>query len=432
VLDRDPFRRWFSALLDHAAPRIERMRLADSSAWSMHGGFVVHRSHGFFSVVGAEWTDVEGSVRQQPFLDQREIGTLGFLLRTDRGRTEILVHAKIEPGNVGFVQLAPTCQATYSNALRLHGGEAPPFVELFPRGGAGIVYDVEQSEQGTRFLYKRNRNVLAVTAADVPLPETHRWLDVETLLGCLHDDWLLNTDARSVLVCAPWERLVGRAPFSSSRDGFGAELRRSLHAPSAHRTLDEVRERIVRMRALAETPAVIGLDALRDWSPDEEGISPRDAAVPFRVRQIRVQVRGREVPEWDQPIVDSAGDGEVLLACGRIEGVLHFALRAEREVGLASRVELTATVVVPPGVAADDVALHAWRGEVVAKVHQSEEGGRFHRDTNRYRIVDVGPAFSAGPAHFWLTLGDIRTLLDEPGWLTNEARSALSLLLPWM
>lgn len=59
-------------------------------------------------------------------------------------------------------------------------------------------------------------------------------------------------------------------------------------------------------------------------------------------------------------------------------------------------------------------------------------GGRFYQDSNRYRIVDIGDACDVDRMACWLTLGDIRRLLDEPGWLTNEARSALSLLLPWL
>jgi len=115
----------------------------------------------------------------------------------------------------------------------------------------------------------------------------------------------------------------------------------------------------------------------------------------------------------------------VLLACGRIDGVLHFLVRAQAEPGLHDKVELTPTVVVPPG----ETSNASIAGTVVAECRQSEEGGRFYRDTNHYQIVDVGEACDAD---YWLTLGDVRQLLDEPGWLTNEARSALSLLLPWL
>ena len=419
-------REWFSALRDEAACHVENIPLSESREWSLRGGFISHRSQGFFTVTGLQWMSRSGTLIQQPFLDQREVGTLGFLMRTRRGRQQLLVQGKIEPGNVGFVQLAPTCQATYSNAQRLHGGDSPPFVEYFPRD-ASVVYDVEQSEQGTRFLYKRNRNVLVSIAEQGPLPNSHRWLDLDSLLDLTLEDYLINTDARSVLVCAPWERLVSRAPFSRYSHGFGHELMVSSCSASHHVPLEQVKARIREERVATENPTVVGLDGLPSWSLDDEGVVPV-SGTSFRVRQIRVRVKGREVPAWDQPIIDSATEGKVFLSCGRIDGVLHFLFRAQSEAGLSSKVELTPTFVVPPGGTSDD----QWQGKILAEVRQSEEGGRFYRDTNLYRIVDTGNAVEADPSHYWLTLGDVRALVDESGWLTNEARSALSLLLPWM
>ena len=131
-------------------------------------------------------------------------------------------------------------------------------------------------------------------------------------------------------------------------------------------------------------------------------------------------------------IIESGSPGRVSLVAARLDGILHFLFRAQPEPGLGSKVELTPTIVVEPGDAADESSTGRWQGKVVAECLQSEEGGRFYRDTNAYRVVDIGIAGDAGPNGYWLTLGDVRLLLDEPGWLTNEARSALSLLLPWM
>ncbi|HEV2720501.1 MAG TPA: NDP-hexose 2,3-dehydratase family protein [Thermoanaerobaculia bacterium] len=390
---------WLSSLLDEARCRVDTIPLADSAEWRFEDGAIVHRSRGFFRVIGLQCRDDDAAL----FIDQRTVGTLGFLIRDH----ELLVHAKIEPGNVGLIQLAPTCQATESNALRMHGGAAPPFIDAFPRGAA--LYDVDQSEQGTRFLGKRNRNVLAAARRYLPLPPTHRWMPADEVLELTRLDYTVNTDARSVLVCAPWYRLVGRVPFSRFRGGFGAELMVSAHWSS--RSLERVKASILAMRAAAPDPVIV---PLHDVSPN--GV---------RVRQIRVSVRGREVPSWDQPILDSSSEGKVILACGRIDGVLHFLFRARPEPGLRNKVELTPTVVVEPG----GHAAAGVDGVVVAEVRQSEEGGRFYRDTNLYQIVDVG---EASDAEHWLTLADVRQLLDEPGWLTNEARSALSLLLPWL
>jgi len=70
-------------------------------------------------------------------------------------------------------------------------------------------------------------------------------------------------------------------------------------------------------------------------------------------------------------------------------------------------------------------------GTVVARVRQSDEGGRFYRDVTEYRVIRR-PEPDPQPNSIALTLGELQELLLEGGWLTNEARSALSLLLPWL
>jgi oxidase EvaA len=424
----DDIGQWFSLLLADAGCQLEWMPVGQSAEWSVQDGVIAHRSKGFFTVVGLRWTSPAGRQVEQPFLDQQEIGTLGFVMRIEEGRRQLLVQAKFEPGNVGLIQLAPTCQATRSNIQRLHGGNSPPFVEYFPEE-SNALYDIQQSEQGTRFLRKRNRNVLVAASVESSIPVTHRWMEVDFVLDLMARDFLVNTDARSVLVCSPWQQLVSRAPFSRYSDGFSSELLLSMRSPSVHRSLAEVREQVQRLRSITEPPEIIGLDELSGWEWTPEGLSAEDGFL--RVRHIRVAVTGREVPAWDQPIIDSVSDGMVLLVCARIDGVLHFLFRLGTEAGLYSRVELTATEVVEPGDPYDDVRMR-WSGTVVAQCRQSEEGGRFYRDTNTYRIVDIGAAGETEPDCCWLTLHDIRQLLDEPGWLTNEARSVLSLLLPWL
>ena len=73
------------------------------------------------------------------------------------------MQAKIEPGNVNNVQLSPTLQATKSNYTRAHQGKSPAYLEYFVNATPyQILLDQLQSEQGARFLRKRNRNIILV------------------------------------------------------------------------------------------------------------------------------------------------------------------------------------------------------------------------------------------------------------------------------
>src|SRR5690606_25540604 len=133
--------------------------------------------------------------------DQQEIGTLGFLLRRyktspwrklfKQKEHELLLQAKVEPGNVRLAQIAPTYQATASNHDRVHDGGMALFHEYFEPGYPGIVYDKKQSEQGTRFFYKRNRDVLTVLEdADTQpmLTNAYRWARVSDVLNLVQED----------------------------------------------------------------------------------------------------------------------------------------------------------------------------------------------------------------------------------------------------
>jgi len=421
-----------ASLLDAASFSVEEIPMSGSDAWILRDGFVVHRSGGFFRIIGLQWAS-GGSQMEQPFIDQREIGTLGFLLNNRGSRRRLLVQAKIEPGNVGGIQLAPTCQATSSNTRRVHGGSPPPLTECFIPGDKTIVYDRLNSEQGTRFFHKLNRNVLGITAGDVPCPDSHMWMDVDEVLELLDEDYMINTDARSVLVCAPWEKLVGRKPFSRCKSEFGRELMESSSSPSRNVRIDGMSAAVNAMRAASAGPKLVGLETLCGWDIGNNKIAPKGQTdTSFCVRQVKVRAIGREVPEWDQPIVDSSCEGKIYLLCGRIDGLLHFLLRASDEPGLRNKVELTPTLIVQPG-STPRADFYDFRdGVVVAQCRQSEEGGRFYRDVNHYQLIDVDDAMDVPRGFFWMTLFDIRRLLDEGGWLTNEARSALSLILRWL
>ncbi|GAA1738548.1 NDP-hexose 2,3-dehydratase family protein [Microcella frigidaquae] len=419
--DSDELVRWLGEVAADADLRIEALRLGDSADWALRDGAIRHRTDRFFRVVGVRTPEGD-----QPLLEQREIGTLGFLLRGD-ARREVLVHAKVEPGNVGGAQLAPTVQATASNADRVHGGQPPPFSREFASDAVRERSRVLGSEQGTRFAGKLNANVIADAVRALDNGPTHRWLAVDALLELLDHDWLVNTDARSVLVTADWADLVGRAPFTRRRDDWSARLAASLAAPA---DTDAVRDALAAARRAAGVAHPVALDLLEGWVLDDEGVSPRGAGA-FRVRQVAVHCRGREVERWDQPIVDSAGEGLVELWVDDRGPHPLFGLTAVAEPGLLDRVELTATVVRPPGVRRPEPQ-RGGADAVIATVRQSDEGGRFLHDASRYTLLRVAEPERAPAGTHWLSLGQLVPLLRSGRTLTNEARSALSLLLPWL
>ena len=82
------------------------------------------------------------------------------------------------------MQVSPTIQATRSNFLQLHGGRRPAYLEYFLRDGSAAapavrtLFDQVQSEQSSRFLGKRNRNVMVLAEGDVEALPSHRWMTI--------------------------------------------------------------------------------------------------------------------------------------------------------------------------------------------------------------------------------------------------------------
>jgi oxidase EvaA len=156
----DQVSEWIAERRDAVEVSCRPVPWSELREWKQVGGRIVHRAGGFFSVAGlaARMPAVEVS---QPIIVQPEVGILGFAVRRRGAAREILLQAKAEPGNLRGVQVGPTVQATESNCKRVHGGRPTPYLELFTRPLPGSrVADSLQSEQGTRFLGKYNRNAM--------------------------------------------------------------------------------------------------------------------------------------------------------------------------------------------------------------------------------------------------------------------------------
>lgn len=426
---------WMDELRRDEDFKIEHIPLADSRQWQWRDGAIRHATGRFFSVVGVEAVEPDGKSVSQPMLDQREIGTLGLIVRKKEGKAEVLVQAKAEPGNIGLFQLAPSCQATASNAACLHGGAPPPMAEYFLQNHpCEMVADSLQSEQGTRFFGKRNRNCTLRVLGDIRPGKYHRWVEARTLLSRLASDHMMNTDIRSTLLVSDWNLLSNGEPFGGG--GFAEILQASYLLPDLHawQPLERVRAKLIQAPQWKSRPAIVPLESVPGWQAAAESLDAVGGG-PFSVRFIQVRSLSREVSDWDQPIVSSAGQGEIILPMGFYQSQAHFLFKIVCEPGFVNRFELTPACVIEPGGfpdAADPGVCMSASGKPIVSCLQSEEGGRFLFDENRYALSDVGSLQDVPENYHWLTLGQIKTLLDEGERFTNEARSVLSLLLCWL
>ncbi|WP_433335400.1 NDP-hexose 2,3-dehydratase family protein [Spirillospora sp. CA-294931] len=439
------FRRWYAERESIDVAEVQRIPLSSLEGWETlpGSGNIAHRSGRFFTVEGLEVRSPGAPVPawQQPIINQPEIGILGILAREFDGVLHFLMQAKNEPGNCNGVQLSPTVQATRSNYTRVHGGNSVPYLEYFQAASRHRVQvDVLQSEQGSWFFRKRNRNIVVEVEEDVEVLDGFRWLTLGQLHGLLAIDDLVNMDARTVLACLPFAGPGQAGASSAADDGLGGAIRRSCdeEVGSLH-TLGEVQSWITEARAGAELrTATLPLGELKGWSRSEYAISHEDGLY-FDIMAVEVKAGSREVSRWTQPMIEPRGTGIVAFLVTRIDGVLHVLVQPYVRPGHPDAVELGPTVQCTPGNYAQDAlparlrflpaVREAAPERVLFDTTLSEEGGRFFHARNRYMVVetDAGPELE-DPLFRWVTLHQVAGLLRHAHYLNIEARSLIACL----
>ncbi|EDY38455.1 dTDP-4-keto-6-deoxy-L-hexose2,3-dehydratase [Cyanobium sp. PCC 7001] len=422
-----------------------------SGEWRYRDGALQHNSGGFFSIVGVEATAGGRTTLRQPLINQPEVGILGFLLQRRGGEPHLLIQAKPEPGNIGLAQAAPSVQATRSNYKRLHHGKPTPFLQYFTGDPAATLRaDSLQSEQGTRFLGKYNRNMTVELPGDLELDldDVYRWAPVREVCALLVSDFQINTDARSVLASSDWSALAGgEGPFGRCRGegGFGEALLRSYASgPEQEHSSDAlILQRLEALRAAHPfAVATVPLDDQVDWLEGRQ-LRLLGPAGSFDVRQVAVSSSEREVRSWDQPIVAQEREGTAVLLAREFDGVLHLLFRCRAEIGFKEGFQYGpalqdaggAPSPVPELDAEEELleALHRRSTPVLSNLH-SDEGGRFYRSVARYTIalLDSAEAPPQSPSLSWMTLAQIERLVKRQGVFSNEARSLISMLLAYL
>ena len=420
LVHQDQVARWICEVRFRDSMVVKQSNIKRSNAWALKEGAIRHVSNRFFRVIGLKWGQ-PGEMHASIFLDQRETGILGVIAKRASDGLDILINAKAEPGNCGFVQLAPTCQATASNIDRVHGGELPPFSSYFLRPHGEVISDSLQSEHGMRFFGKLNRNIFVIENTLQKLTAEHCWLPFRLLAKILNKDFLVNTDLRSVLCSTDWSRLIGGLPFNGP-DDFTKELRQSFVCIPRQDMISRVWNQLDVVRINSSKATFVDIPDVAGFRYDCDNEHTVSNGIKS-VRHIEVMSCTREVHTWDQPIFEDTEEKVINLFCAQSKAGLVFAFRVTWEPGLARLAELGPTSQTS---AVDRPKF----GSVRLSVKQSDEGGRFYRCVSTYCILDTGQV-SGEDEYLWLTLSEIHSLLPL-GVFNNESRSALSLLLCYL
>jgi dTDP-4-dehydro-6-deoxy-alpha-D-glucopyranose 2,3-dehydratase len=425
---------------------IEKVNFSDLDSWSFDTEKTIlkHDSGKFFSIQGinvvTNWGDVQNW--SQPIIAQPEIGYLGVIVKEFDGVLYFLLQAKVEPGNVNNVQLSPTLQATKSNYSKVHKGRAPLYLDYFTNAKqSDILLDQLQSEQGARFLKKRNRNIIIKTEHDIEMYENFIWLTLGQIKELLSYDNIVNMDTRTVISGIPIE--VDNNSFTNLKSKFNQSTRSYKMLLSASneqfslRSFDEIITWFTALKCKYELDvSTIPLHKIKDWVITKSTIEHKDRKY-FSVIGAKVKISNREVQQWSQPLVEPHQAGIVAFIIKEINGIYHFLVQAKLECGNFDILEFAPTVQCITGSYSNidkvpflSYVLNAKETQIIHKSLQSEEGGRFFREQNRNIIIEADEKFSLDvPENYqWITLNQLNMFLKFNNYLNIQARSLLSVI----
>ena len=402
-----------------------------------------HKTGKFFSIDGLKIKENSNFKTQwsQPLINQPEVGYLGIITKEFNDVLYFLMQAKIEPGNVNCVQLSPTLQATKSNYTRTHAGYAPKYLDYFKNATQDqILVDQLQSEQGARFLRKRNRNIIIKIDDEIEVYEDFCWLTLGQIKKLILHDNLVNMDSRTVIsgITFSDQNLI-REHESSRYSTFGHELLLSSMINSGKNSMSNLMSWLCSLKSMSNLVVDhIPLNEVNDWIITENEIYHKDNKY-FKIIGVNVHIENREVKDWCQPIVKPMEHGICVFLIKKIYGTYHFLVQAKFECGNFDMYEFAPTVQCLQSELLntsskrhyfiDDVN-NAKKENIIIDTYQSEEGGRFYKEQNRNMLIKVDENFSEElPRNYaWMTLGQLNSFLKYNNFVNIQARSILSAL----
>lgn len=433
---------WIHELNKNTYVNIKECSINDNSFWFYddYNGEVLNRKRSFFSIKGMRHFENGIFVGEQPIIVQPEIGYLGIIGKKIDGVLNFLMQAKIEPGNVNCVQISPTIQATKSNFTRAHGGNLPTYFELFENAGKyKVIYDQIQSEQATRFYKKRNRNMIMLVDEDFEIYPNYKWMTLGQIKKMMEIDNLVNMDTRTVISGIPL--LIGsllQSEIDEVKKYMDMSLFKSIFEAEPENFLPQIYQKINNYKMFKDVDVVtVPLYQMVDWKIDEFGITCNKQA-DFMVRYYDIEISGREVQHWTQPLFKATGMAVFGLIVKEKNGRMMFLVKMKPEIGSFDKIEVGPTVQweFSHYTNSDDIVEETFRkymdsnNNILNNVILSEEGGRFYHEQNRNIIVKIEECEleEIPDDYVWVDYGTLNYLSQVNNCLNIQLRNLLSLI----
>ncbi|HAW15557.1 MAG: NDP-hexose 2,3-dehydratase family protein [Clostridiales bacterium] len=406
-------------------------------------GYVRNKNNSFFQLAGFQEINDDHIVNEQPIIIQNEIGYLGIICKMINGTLNFLMQAKVEPGNVNVIQLSPTIQATKSNFTKRHGGNAPSYLDYFNNtSNYQIIVDQIQSEQSSRFYKKRNRNIIInIGDTEINTIDSHMWMTLGQIKECMKIDNLVNMDTRTVLSCIPFScSKLEDGELEKIRDLFDDKfLFESMFCDHGFENIANIFSSINNYKMYSKNSyRLVPLSSLKNWDMTDEGIVCKKK-YDFKVVYCYIEIEGREVNYWEQPLVEAMGQAVFgIFTCVK-DGCRYYLVRVKPEIGCFDGAELGPIVQLEPTNPRNHLdkieklflkKMNENEG-IIKDVILSEEGGRFYHEQNRNVIIEIDKdelCSKLPEGYYWAKFSDLNYMTQFNNCLNIQLRNLISLL----
>lgn len=401
---------------------LKKIPLSECTNWHYDKslGEIRNSDGSFFQITGLQIKKDEKVICEQPIIIQNEIGYLGIIRKKINGEYHYLMQYKIEPGNINKIQISPTIQATKSNFTQKHGGKKPAYLEYFVNAEKyKIIVDQIQSEQSSRFLAKRNRNIIIEIDEDIELLPSHDWMTLRQIKELMRYDNLVNMDTRTVLSCLPIEKYQS-----------------DLSDINAKNYLPEIYRYINNFKMFDETKKeIVPLFSLKNWEMKNNEFVCKEP-YSFKVIFCDIEIEGREVRHWCQPLFEATGIALFGLFTYVENGIRYFIVKCKSEIGCFDKIEIGPTVqreyiCSEKENNVDKLFLKKLENQegIIFDTLLSEEGGRFYCEQNRNAIIEIKKDEIELPdGYFTIDFKTLNSLVQINNILNIQLRNLLSVL----
>lgn len=381
---------------------LSKINLEDQQAWKIQDGVLSHSSNGFFNAVGLK--NNQFPEEEKLMLYQPQSALTGLLIFPRDGRLYVLLQARVEPGNTGVIQYGPTIQSTPANYLKLHGGKATAYVNLFTQYSpeCQLLTHSMQHDLGSKYFQKSKTHHYLLAEDWIETEENMIWASMDAILGMMEEDNLMNADLRSLLVVMDWEFYFKP---STSHKLLGID---SFQFTPPHQDYQ-----------------LVPLDRLTQWKINSEGIVPVDNQ-PTSVHMYHFSCTNREVAAWSQPLFIVTGRGLIQLVYRKTTNDFEFLVTLGKEAGISTPFAFYPSRMSLPE--EHHPPFLDTPGLVIRELIQCDEGGRFFQNDNLYQLVlvdDLEPIENQN----WISRAQLKHLLQASNHCSFQLRCAASLAI---